>query len=57
VSLQLVVVEVEMGASLAEFQEAIRQKMGIMPEQQRIIVVGAPPPPPFNLRTTELLRI
>lgn len=36
---KLVVVEVEMGASLAEFQEAIRQKMGIMPEQQRIIVV------------------
>jgi hypothetical protein len=36
---KLVVVEVEMGASLADFQQAVRQKMGIMPEQQRIIVV------------------
>ena len=36
----MVVVEVDMGASLAQFQEAIGQRLGILPEQQRIIVVG-----------------
>ena len=40
--LQMVVVEVDMGASLAQFQEAIRQRLGILHEQQRIIVVGEP---------------
>ena len=38
----MVVVEVDMGASLAQFQEAIRQRLGILQEQQRIIVVGEP---------------
>lgn len=36
---KLVVVSVEMGASLKDFKEAIKEKMGIMIEQQRIIVV------------------
>jgi hypothetical protein len=52
---QLVVVSVEMGASLKDFKEAIKEKMGIMIEQQRIIVVGKSQPNPS--RTPCLRRI